>query len=336
MTTSSSNRMVEDGSSPTQVSSGDVICDETVILKVMNGVQEKSMAAVDKISNIVENSAHKIFIGGISEALSSNMEKAVRSLKCHQCQRNDKGDVIHYQKCNTRQFCLRCIRWYPQFSPDDIAESCPVCRGICNCKPCLRANMEHQRNFCKTSIANYHRSCPSCSYDYCLGCCQDIRSGFLQRGDGWKVKENGFGAEHESRDIQDSDQEHFQKHWFNGEPMIVGDALDMASGLSWDLMILSCALREKKTSKVFKNQPHLEETTIDCLLWSEVDHHIHDQTFYLTSEHKKKLHDKFGCARLFNEAAQISPDDADVHIVLGVLYNLSKEYDKAIGSFQTA
>ncbi|KAF6159339.1 hypothetical protein GIB67_032110 [Kingdonia uniflora] len=39
--------------------------------------------------------------------------------------------------------------------------------------------------------------------------------------------------------------------------------------------------------------------------------------------------------RLFNEAAQISPDDADVHIVLGVLYNLSREYDKVIGSFQT-
>ncbi|PIA58280.1 hypothetical protein AQUCO_00500307v1 [Aquilegia coerulea] len=41
-------------------------------------------------------------------------------------------------------------------------------------------------------------------------------------------------------------------------------------------------------------------------------------------------------ARLFNEAAQISPEDADVHIVLGVLYNLSREYDKAIASFETA
>uniref|UniRef100_A0A453N8I2 Uncharacterized protein n=1 Tax=Aegilops tauschii subsp. strangulata TaxID=200361 RepID=A0A453N8I2_AEGTS len=27
---------------------------------------------------------------------------------------------------------------------------------------------------------------------------------------------------------------------------------------------------------------------------------------------------------LFNEAAQMSPEDADVHIVLGVLYNLSR------------
>lgn len=41
-------------------------------------------------------------------------------------------------------------------------------------------------------------------------------------------------------------------------------------------------------------------------------------------------------ARLFNEAAQMSPDDADVHVVLGVLYNLSREFDKAIASFKNA
>lgn len=41
-------------------------------------------------------------------------------------------------------------------------------------------------------------------------------------------------------------------------------------------------------------------------------------------------------ARLFNEAAKMFPEDSDVHIVLGVLYNLSREYDKAIASFQTA
>ncbi|KAL1174265.1 hypothetical protein V6Z11_A05G465100 [Gossypium hirsutum] len=39
---------------------------------------------------------------------------------------------------------------------------------------------------------------------------------------------------------------------------------------------------------------------------------------------------------LFIEVAQMSPEDADVHIVLAVLYNLSGEYDKAIASFKTA
>ncbi|KMZ61554.1 Peroxisomal targeting signal 1 receptor, partial [Zostera marina] len=41
-------------------------------------------------------------------------------------------------------------------------------------------------------------------------------------------------------------------------------------------------------------------------------------------------------ARLFTEASQISPEDADIHVVLGVLYNLSREYDKAISSLETA
>ncbi|KAL1814130.1 hypothetical protein ACET3Z_024195 [Daucus carota] len=41
-------------------------------------------------------------------------------------------------------------------------------------------------------------------------------------------------------------------------------------------------------------------------------------------------------SRCFNDAAKMAPEDADVHIVLGVLYNLSREYDKAIESFKTA
>ncbi|KAF6156229.1 hypothetical protein GIB67_030232 [Kingdonia uniflora] len=52
---------------------------QTVAIFMQNGVQEKSMAAVDKISDIVENSPHKIFIGGISEALSSNMLMEIAS-----------------------------------------------------------------------------------------------------------------------------------------------------------------------------------------------------------------------------------------------------------------
>lgn len=39
---------------------------------------------------------------------------------------------------------------------------------------------------------------------------------------------------------------------------------------------------------------------------------------------------------LFQEAARLSPEDSDLHTVLGVLFNLSRNYDKAISSFERA
>ncbi|KAF8398699.1 hypothetical protein HHK36_014556 [Tetracentron sinense] len=35
---------------------------------------------------------------------------------------------------------------------------------------------------CKTSIVDFHRNCPNCSYDLCLTCCREIRDGYLQGG----------------------------------------------------------------------------------------------------------------------------------------------------------
>ncbi|KAL1805279.1 hypothetical protein ACET3Z_028347 [Daucus carota] len=37
-------------------------------------------------------------------------------------------------------------------------------------------------NNCKSSIADFHRSCSSCQYDLCLICCREIRNGCLQGG----------------------------------------------------------------------------------------------------------------------------------------------------------
>ncbi|XP_048500185.1 lysine-specific demethylase JMJ29 [Beta vulgaris subsp. vulgaris] len=58
---------------------------------------------------------------------------------CHQCKRNDKGRVVLCNKCNWKKFCIPCItNWYPDKTEEYFAESCPVCRGNCNCKACLR------------------------------------------------------------------------------------------------------------------------------------------------------------------------------------------------------
>ncbi|XP_057827502.2 lysine-specific demethylase JMJ27 isoform X2 [Cryptomeria japonica] len=180
----------------------------------------------------------------------TNGDSIRNSRMCHQCQRNDKEGVVFCSKCNRKRYCFPCIeRWYPEQSRKDIEEACPVCRGNCNCKACLREDgrvklmlpqretndseklvclrymlsmvypvLKHIRteqsleqemeakirgveavtdvqraklnpderlycDNCSTSIVDYHRSCPECSYDLCLTCCRELREGCQPGGD---------------------------------------------------------------------------------------------------------------------------------------------------------
>ncbi|KAL5730594.1 hypothetical protein ACHQM5_003397 [Ranunculus cassubicifolius] len=367
--------------------------------------------------------------------------EASTSLMCHQCQRNDRGEVVRCTLCKSKRYCLLCIeKWYPRTSTMEIAESCPVCRGNCNCKDCLRkdifkennsSTMDLQKdekvkylkyvvhlllpvlnqidqeqvmekeveaiiqgipvselelkksacssgeraycNNCLTSIYGVHRNCPSCSYDLCLTCCADIRKGNIPGGgekmqagqiSEWNVDQSGgiycpskelggcgscileltymfrddwfsdmkrkaeeIAAKHgfsddepselpcpcfnhvgeidlsnkklrkaahreDSNDnylycpsashIQHSDLNHFQKHWIKGEPVIVKDSLEHTSGLSWEPMVMSRALREKTNSRVLHQKPeliegpsYLEAIAVDCLTCCEVEVNIH-------------------------------------------------------------
>ncbi|GFQ01328.1 lysine-specific demethylase jmj25 [Phtheirospermum japonicum] len=52
-------------------------------------------------------------------------------------------------------------------------------------------------NNCQTSIADYHRSCPLCSYDLCLSCCRELRDGQLQGGEkGKPIQYFDYGLEY--------------------------------------------------------------------------------------------------------------------------------------------
>ncbi|KAF5200073.1 lysine-specific demethylase JMJ25-like, partial [Thalictrum thalictroides] len=376
--------------------------------------------------------------GGVWKLLVNGEE--VESTMCHQCQRNDRGEVVKCTSCKNKRFCFPCISsWYPQMSHGDIAESCPICRGVCNCKSCLRKHgkyeeklkqtltknekvnyskylvdlllptltqidqeqvmekeveakiqgvsvseiklkksdcLEEERAYCdncRTSIYDFHRNCPECSLDLCVACCVEIRNGNQNHGVAqnassmpeWKVEENGriycppkemggcgnaflelkyickenwvsemkvkaemivaggsrsdygtskhwctcFNSVGEvnvvdnklrkaacredsrdnylycpsAKDIQQSDLNHFQKHWVNGEPVIVQDVLESTSGLSWEPMVMCRALREKTNSRVFnqkkmkkiiKGSSHLDVTAMDCLYWCEDDFNI--------------------------------------------------------------
>ncbi|XP_022640895.1 lysine-specific demethylase JMJ25 isoform X2 [Vigna radiata var. radiata] len=60
---------------------------------------------------------------------------------CHQCRRNDRDRVTWCLKCDRRGYCDSCISaWYSDISLDDVQRICPACRGICNCKTCLRSD----------------------------------------------------------------------------------------------------------------------------------------------------------------------------------------------------
>ncbi|XP_028755290.1 lysine-specific demethylase JMJ25 [Neltuma alba] len=241
-------------------------------------------------------------------------------------------------------------------------------------------------NHCATSIVDLHRSCPECSYELCLQCCQEVRNGtilpraemrfqyvnkgydYMHGGDplpessdsktsddpcieqsiewtaegtgsvfcapkefggcgncllelkhilprGWiseleakagdllrkcvtvqtflKHKETAASscnysvrraASREdnydndiycpsSRETINEGLSIFQRHWINGEPVIVRDVLQQATGLSWEPMVIwraVCAASDSKT-----NPKMSEVKTIDCLAGCEVEISTH-------------------------------------------------------------
>eukprot|EP00250_Pteridium_aquilinum_P020467 c24825_g1_i1 orf=179-5329(+) len=89
-----------------------------------------------------EVSTEKVILSLPAEIVPKKKGRNTNSTMCHQCQRNDKGEVRYCRKCRTRRYCLPCIaRWYPTLTKKEFEEACPVCRKNCNCKACLRMDM---------------------------------------------------------------------------------------------------------------------------------------------------------------------------------------------------
>ncbi|PHT48143.1 Lysine-specific demethylase 3A [Capsicum baccatum] len=75
-----------------------------------------------------------------------------------------------------------------------------------------------------------------------------------------------------AKDLKQEDLKHFQCHWLKGEPVIVRNVLETASGLSWEPMVMWRACRQ------IKNLNHpllLDVIAINCLDWCEVEVNIH-------------------------------------------------------------
>uniref|UniRef100_A0A2P2LJI3 JmjC domain-containing protein n=2 Tax=Rhizophora mucronata TaxID=61149 RepID=A0A2P2LJI3_RHIMU len=68
--------------------------------------------------------------------------------------------------------------------------------------------------------------------------------------------------------LDDDELFHFQKHWINGEPIIVRDVLESTTHLSWEPMVMWRALCEKVDSELGSKMS--EVMAIDCLASCEV------------------------------------------------------------------
>ena len=228
---------------------------------------------------------------------------------------------------------------------------------------------------CATSIIDLHRSCPECSYELCLNCCQEIREGsvtsrcevkfqYINRGyeyihggdplpesslskiskeqtelftnwranddrsvicppkeiggcgkcvlelkrilpQGWisslEVKavdlldtfriverkcietskkvlrraasrvdsdDNYLYCPASSDILQEENLLQFRQYWTNGNPVIVRDVLDQATGLSWEPMVMWRALCENVDSEISSKMSEVK--AIDCLAGCEV------------------------------------------------------------------
>ncbi|KAK7292430.1 hypothetical protein RIF29_08210 [Crotalaria pallida] len=236
---------------------------------------------------------------------------------------------------------------------------------------------------CATSIIDFHWSCPECSYELCLSCCEEVRSGsitaraemkfqYVNRGydymhggdplpvscdletseglielstkwtakrDGhvscapkeeggcgssvlelrrilphgwiskleakahamlknWEVEQTTLWQKEavpscnsmrntafrkgtndnniycpDSRDILKEGLLHFQKHWTNGEPIIVRDVLSQGTGLSWEPMVMWRVLCENSVSEISSKMSDVK--AIDCLAGCEVEINTH-------------------------------------------------------------
>ncbi|XP_060963342.1 lysine-specific demethylase JMJ26 [Cannabis sativa] len=117
-------------------------------------------------------------------------------------------------------------------------------------------------NNCRTSIVDFHRSCPKCSYNLCLICCREIRDGHLQGGGEDLVRFINRGLEylHGGTGLRPSDSVKPTSEWkANGDGGIPCPPKDM-QGCSDSLLELRCIFPENFFAELVEDGEEIAET----------------------------------------------------------------------------
>lgn len=114
--------------------------------------------------------------------------------------------------------------------------------------------------------------------DFSSKCCTSETSSFeVIQNRNSEVRQAAFRHEGDSNflyspdalKLTDHEIEHFRRHWLKGEPVIVRNCLDKASGLSWEPLVMWRAIRQMGAKAKFKEETR-SVRAIDCKDWCEV------------------------------------------------------------------
>lgn len=157
----------------------------------------------------------------------------------------------------------------PHWEANDEGIRCS-CGGLLELKCLFPANWvselvskaeEMAKRFDKDRPLVNQCACFSCNSD------NDIRANDILKAASREDNVDNYLYYPRAMDIKEGDLKHFQHHWIRGEPVVVRNVLETATGLSWDPMVMWRAFRQVKRKKDYTC---LDVEVMDCLDWSEV------------------------------------------------------------------
>ncbi|KAI9395625.1 hypothetical protein POPTR_004G006200v4 [Populus trichocarpa] len=100
--------------------------------------------------------------------------------------KTSKRDITNSEKVQHLHYLIKLLLPFLEQICDEQTEEMQIEAGIRGSPFDIAENFCYSDervycNHCTTSIIDFHRSCPNCSYELCLSCCREIRKGSLSR-----------------------------------------------------------------------------------------------------------------------------------------------------------
>ncbi|XP_059639158.1 lysine-specific demethylase JMJ26-like [Cornus florida] len=115
-------------------------------------------------------------------------------------------------------------------------------------------------NNCRTSIVDFHRSCPNCSYDLCLTCCWEIRNGCLRGEKPLPLPMDQKGSLSSSLKSSSEDKKSPISEWKAKETGVIPCPTKEMGGCGHDCLELKCMYPKSWVSELKKKVKKIVET----------------------------------------------------------------------------